>query len=104
MANNQLEDLEKLRKVWSQLNPVQRKWLRIQGEAVYYFVLITNFIYRIDLWFFPPAAFFSSYNIAIQNYPDHPIKMIAVLSTAFMCAAFTLLVIRPKRKPHWVRS
>lgn len=60
-------------------------------------------LHRVDLWLFPPAAFFAAYNLAIQNFPDHPIKMIAVLSTAFMCAALVLMIIRPRRI-HWVKA
>jgi hypothetical protein len=59
-------------------------------------------LHRVDLWLFPPAAFFAAYNLAIRNFPDHPIKMIAVLSTAFMCAALVLMIIRP-RNIKWIK-
>lgn len=99
----QLDDLKKLHEIWSQLKPWQRKWLRIQGEVVYVFMVFIGLLYRVDLWLFPPAAFFATYNLAIQNFPDHPIKMIAVLSTAFMCAALVLMIIRP-RNINWIKA
>lgn len=100
----QLDDLKKLHEIWSQLKPWQRKWLRYQGEVVYLLVTIANVVLRVDLWLFPPTAFFAAYNLAIQNFPDHPIKMIAVLSTAFMFAVLVLMIIRPRRTIHWVKA
>lgn len=105
MTNKEeLENLEKLLEVWSQLKPWQRKWLRIQGEVVYIVISFVNTIYRVDLWLFPPAAFFAAYNLASQHFPYHPVKMIAVLSTASMLAALVLLILRPRRRRHWGRS
>ena len=100
--NDQLKTMHEL---WGRLKPWQRKWLRIQGEVVYGYVLFMKLLVRIDLWFFPPLAFFASYNLAVQNFPEHPARMIAVLCTSFMCAALTLLLIRPARRTraHWIK-
>lgn len=97
--------------------PSQNEWQRLPIDVKLYVVLsifiaviypqfekiAINILRRVDLWLFPPAAFFAAYNLAIQNFPDHPIKMIAVLSTAFMCAALVLMIIRPRRI-HWVKA
>lgn len=101
---NKNDQLKAIHELWGHLNPWQRKWLRIQGEVVYLFVISMKVLHRVDLWLFPPAAFYGAYNLAAQQFPPHPMKLIAVLSTAFMFSAFVLLVIRPvRRKIHWVR-
>lgn len=98
--------------------PSQNEWQRLPFD-VKLFVVLNIFIAviypqlektamiifrRVDLWLFPPASFLAAYNLAIQNIPDHPIKMVVVFGTATMCASFVMLVIRPRRRLHWVRS
>jgi len=94
--------------LWANLKPWQRKFLRIQGDIVYSFVVFIDSLYRVDLWLFPPGMFYATYVLTIKSFPDHPIKTIAVLSTSFMFAALSLLLIRPrkikwKKVAHWVK-
>jgi hypothetical protein len=64
---------------------------------------ILRFLYRVDLWLFPPLAFYSVYLLTTRDFPEHPIKMVAVLATSFMAATLTLFLIRPpKRRPYHV--
>jgi len=68
---------------------------------------ILKFLYRVDLWFFPPLAFTSAYLLTSKNFPEHPIKIFGVLATAFMFSTLTLFLLRPKRwkkTSHWVRA
>jgi hypothetical protein len=59
-----------------------------------------SFLNRVDLWLFPPSVFYSVYLTTMKNFPPHPIKIFAVLATAFMSATLTLFLIRPtKHKP-----
>jgi hypothetical protein len=58
---------------------------------------------RADLWLFPPSAFISAYITTTKFFPPHPIKIIAVLATAFMFATLTLFLIRPARRKQTVR-
>lgn len=98
--------------------PNQNEWQRLPIDVKLYVVLrifiaviypqlekaVTTIFRRVDIWLFPPAAFFSTYNLAIQNIPDHPIKTVVVFGTATMCASWVMLVIRPRRRLHWVNS
>lgn len=98
--------------------PNQNEWQRLPIDVKLYVVLrifiaviypqlekaAMTIISRVDFWLFPSAAFFAAYNLAIHNIPDHPIKTLVVLGTATMCASFVLLVIRPRRRVHWVKS
>lgn len=96
-----------LHEIWSQLTPLQRKWLRIQGEVFYAIAITASYLNRIDLWLFPPLMFTAVYITAHNNMPSHPIKTIAVLSCAFMFTTLTLFLIRPKRRKvevHWVKD
>jgi hypothetical protein len=67
--------------------------------------IILNFLNRVDLWLFPPLAFYSTYLVTTRYFPDHLIKFIAIMATSFMAATLTLFLIRPpKRRPvHWVK-
>lgn len=67
---------------------------------------IVKHLRRIDLWLFPPLAFISTYFATTNHFPQHPIKIIVVLSCAFMFATLTLFLIRPKRRKnfHWVKN
>ena len=101
---NQLKTISDL---WPHLTPWQRKWLRIQGEVIYVAVRLMKFFYRVDLWLFPPLAFISTYLVTSKYFPAHPIKIFAVLSTAFMFLTLTLFLIRPrkwKRTAHWIKA
>lgn len=98
--------------------PNQNEWQRLPIDVKLYVVLrifiaviypqlekaVMTIINRVDFWLFPSAAFFAAYNLATQNIPDHPIKTVVVFGTATMCASFVLLIIRPRRRLHWVRS
>lgn len=59
----------------------------------------------LDMYLFPPAVFASNYYAVDALFPQHPIRMIGVLASAFMSTALTLFVLRPPRKrfpAHWV--
>ena len=76
------------------------QWPQINKIALY-------FLNRVDLWFFPPLAFLSTYLVTSRYFPLHPIKIFAVLATAFMASTLTLFLIRPRRwkkTRHWVKS
>lgn len=103
----QKDPLKTIHEIWPHLKPWQRKWLRIQGEVIYGFMIFINILYRMDLWLFPPLAFFSAYIITSKYFPPHPIKIFAVLSTAFMFSTLNLFLLRPrkwKRIVHWVKA
>jgi len=56
-------------------------------------------IRRIDLWLFPPLAFFGAYKSMLQVVPlGHPMGMNTVLASSFMCAVLVQLIIRPAKK------
>lgn len=58
-----------------------------------------NVLRRVDLWLFPPLAFVSSYKAISQIIPaQHPMAFNAVMTTSFMCATLTLLLLRPLNK------
>jgi hypothetical protein len=89
------------------------EWQRLPFEIKAYIVFrlfiavdLPRILHRVDLWLFPPAIFFSAYLASNNNFPPHPIKMLAVLSTAFMAATLALFLLRPARRlqVHWVRS
>jgi hypothetical protein len=61
----------------------------------------------VDLWLLPPLAFVSTYLVASKYFPSHPIKIFAVLSTAFMFSTLNLFLLRPrkwKKTAHWVKA
>lgn len=63
-------------------------------------------IRRIDLWLFPPLAFFGAYKSMMQIVPlEHPMALITVLATSFMCSVLIQLILRPvaKKKFHWIK-
>lgn len=66
---------------------------------------IVDFLYRVDLWLFPPLAFASAYLVASKYFPPHPMIMFAILATSFMFSALVLFIIRPpkRRRFHWVK-
>ena len=67
---------------------------------------ILKFLYRVDLWFFPPLAFLSTCLVTSKYFPPHPIKIFAILSTAFMFSTLNLFLLRPrkwKRTAYWVK-
>lgn len=68
--------------------------------------MVLNLFYRVDLWLFPPLAFTSTYFLTARYFPAHPIKIFAVLSTAFMFSTLTLFLIRPpkRRQYHWIKE
>jgi hypothetical protein len=100
--------------------PSQNEWHRIPFDIKIYIALrlfiavewtilsekILKFLYRVDLWLFPPLAFISTYIMTSKYFPPHTIKTFAVLSTAFMFSTLTLFLIRPpKRKQfHWIKE
>lgn len=100
------DPLKAISELWPHLKPWQRKWLRLQGEVIYVFVIFLHFIYRVDLWLFPPLAFISTYIVTTKYFPEHPVKLYAVLSTAFMFSTLTLFLIRPpkRRQYHWIKE
>jgi len=62
-------------------------------------------LYRVDLWFFPPLSFSSSYLALSRFFPHHPIRLFALLASSFMASTLTLLLLRPAKKvytAHWV--
>lgn len=68
---------------------------------------IIKFFNRVDLWLFPPVAFFADFFWMKRIFPAHPITEVAILSTAFMAMTLTLFLLRPrkwKRTAHWVRA
>lgn len=68
---------------------------------------ILNGLYRVDLWLFPPLVFYSTYLLTSNNFPPHPIKIFAILSTAFMFATLTLFLLRPRKLVRifrWVKA
>lgn len=90
---------------WKQIHPLIQIYIALR---VFVAVDLPRHIYRVDLWLFPPGMFYATYILATKNFPEHPIKMIAVLSTAFMFGALSLLLIRPrklkwKKIAHWVK-
>lgn len=97
------DQLESLHNLWPHLTASQRKWLRFQGEIIYVCMHIVEFLYRADLWLFPPFAFLATYFVAQRRFPEHIMKPYAILSVAFMSATLTLFLIRPpKRQIHWL--
>lgn len=105
--NEITKEIELLIEQWKYMKPWQRKFLRAQGEIIYFLIRSIDLMYRTDLWLFPPLAFFSAYLAANNNFPDHPIKIFAVLACSFMFATLTLFLIRPRRwrrSAHWLKS
>lgn len=55
-------------------------------------------IRRIDLWLFPPLAFYGAYKSMMQIVPmDHPMALVTVLGSCFMSAVLVQLVVRPRK-------
>ena len=74
------------------------------AARIFLAVDLPSILYRVDLWFFPPLAFFATYNLALRYFPPHPITTCAILATAFMAATLTLFLLRPPKRmhAHWV--
>lgn len=71
------------------------------------FLAAINWLYYCELFIFPPLAFSSTFLATSKYFPPHPIRIFAVLSTAFMFSTLTLFLLRPrkwKRTAHWVRA
>lgn len=96
--------LKNLRDIWPHLNKCQRKWLRFQGEFFYVLANVLDFLYRVDLWLFPPLAFIGNYFAMLKLFPPHPMKYIAILASSFMSATLTLFILHPPKRLqyHWV--
>ncbi len=96
--------LKGLHELWPWLMPWQRKWLRLQGEAAYYFMLGIDWLYYRELYIFPPLAFIADYIWMKTIFPDHPMTQFAILATAFMSATLTLFILRPpkRKRIHWI--
>ena len=68
---------------------------------------ILNFLYRVDLWFFPLLAFIANFYWMSSFIPEHPITQLTVITSSFSSAALTLFLIRPPKKvfpAHWIRE
>lgn len=53
---------------------------------------------RVDLWVYPPLAFFSAFKAMSRFVPEeHPMALVTVLSTSFMAATLALFILRPAR-------
>ena len=60
--------------------------------------ILVKKIQRIDLWLLPPLAFFGAYKTMMQIVPEsHPMAMVTVLGSCFMCVVLVQLVVRPKK-------
>jgi len=62
-------------------------------------------LHILDMYLFPPLVFASNYYAVDTLFPQHPIRMIGVLASAFMSTTLTLFVLRPPKKRfpgHWV--
>jgi hypothetical protein len=81
--------------------------LRARHKIRNSFLAAINWLSYCELFVFPPLAFYSTYLLTSNNFPPHPIKIFAVLSTAFMFATLTLFLLRPRkwrRIAHWVKA
>ena len=67
-------------------------------------ILVEN-IQRIDIWLFPPLAFFGAYKSMIKIVPEgHPMALVTVLGTCFMCVVLVQLIVRPRKIFSWIRN
>lgn len=102
----------------SKQNPPSRdEWERlpvfiqmlVAGKICYYASLprLHGILYRIDLWLFPPLAFFAAYKAMLRFVPVHPISKMTVLTSAFTSAAYALFLLRPPKRmrlAHWIKQ
>jgi len=91
------DDHDALRRIWPHLSPLQRKWLRIQGDAAYAVDRIGRLISRVDLWLFPPAAFVVVFTALSRLKLKHPLALMTILAISLSAATLTLLLAVPQR-------
>ena len=79
----------------------------IAGKICYHAILprVLNFLYRVDLWLFPPLVFYSAFKSSTYLIPAaHTMALMAVLSISFMATTLSLFLLRPPKRlhAHWV--
>jgi hypothetical protein len=98
---------EEFDKVWKELTPLQARYIVLLARVYWMEHKVSRILRRIDLWFFPPTMFVTSYKAISQLVPsNHPMALYTLLATSFMSATITLFLLRPAKKKnfHWIKS